>query len=177
MLSMIQWILSLRYRRRLIQDSYTEVYMNCSIVFSYILTSKRNASFTFDAPYFLNSRLILFTEFTIVKSDIISNHKCKLFTFHADTRKVIGRFKLLRSFAMPVLVMDYTTKHRCIQSALLSYRKMNRRWCEIAIRSLQCKMFNSETLLGLENVSVTNRLGNSHYFVDKSECSEKLKAS
>ena len=47
-----------------------------------MLTSKRNVSFTFDAPYFLNNRLILFIEFTILHSDIISKQKCKLVTFH-----------------------------------------------------------------------------------------------
>ena len=36
---------------------------------------------------------------------------------------------------------------------------------------------NSETSLGIVNVSVTNLLGNGHYFVDKSGCSEKLKAN
>ena len=137
----------------------------------YILTSKRNASFTFDVPYFLNSRLILFTEFTISHSDIIPNHKWE--TYHVDTRKAIGRSKLLPS----VLIMDYSIKHRCIQSALLSPHKRNRRWCEKLVRSLQCKMFNSETFLCVVNVNVTNLLGNSHYFVDKFGCSEKLKAS
>ena len=140
-----------------------------------MLTSKRNASFTFDAPYFLNNRLILFTEVTILYSDIISNQKCKLVTFRADTRKVIGRSKLLHPYAMPVLIMDYSTKHHCIQSTLRPPRQINRRWCEIAVRSLQCKMFNSETFLGV--VNVTNCMGNSHYFVDKSGCSETLKAS
>ena len=142
-----------------------------------MLTSKRNASFTFDAPYFLNNRLILFTEVTILHSDIISNQKCKLVTFRADTRKVIGRSKLLHPYAMPVLIMDYSTKHHCIQSTLRPPRQINRRWCEIAVRSLQCKMFNSETFLGVVNVNVTNGMGNSHYFVDKSGCSETLKAS
>ena len=107
-----------------------------------MLTSKRNASFTFDAPYFLNNRLILFTEFTVLQSDKLSSQNCKLVAFHADTRKVIGRSRLLHSYAVPVPVMDYSTKHRCIQSALLSPRQINRRWCEIAVRSLQCKMFN-----------------------------------
>ena len=36
-------------------------------------------------------------------------------------------------------------------------------------------MFNSEMFLGAVNVNVINILGNSHYFVDKSGCSEKLK--
>ena len=102
-----------------------------------MLTSKRNASFTFDAPYFLNNRLILLTEVTILHSDIISNQKCKLVTFHADTRKVIGRSKLLHPYAMPALVMDYLTKHRCIHSTLRPHRQINRRWCEIVVRSLQ----------------------------------------
>ena len=48
-----------------------------------------------------------------------------------DTRKVIGRSQLLPPFAVPALIMDYLIKHRCIQSALLSPFKMNRRWCEI----------------------------------------------
>ena len=126
---------------------------------------------------FLNNRLILFTEFTILHSDIISKQKCKLVTFHADTRKVIGRSKLLHPYAMPVQVMDYSTKHRCIQSALRPPRQINRRCCEIAVRSLQCNMFNSETFLGVVNVNVANCIGNSHYFVGKSGCSEKLKAS
>ena len=142
-----------------------------------MLTLKRNVSFTFDAPYFLNNRLILFTEFTILHSDIISKQKCKLVTFHADTRKVIGRSKLLHPYAMPVQVMDYSTKRRCIQSALRPPRQINRRCCEIAVRSLQCNMFNSETFLGVVNVNITNYMGNSHYFVDKSGCSEKLKHS
>ena len=80
-------------------------------------------------------------------------------------------------YAMPVQVMDYSTKHRCIQSALRPPRQIYRRCCEIAVRSLQCNMFNSETFLGVVNVNVTNCMGNSHYFVDKSGCSEKLKAS
>ena len=125
-----------------------------------MLTLKRNVSFTFDAPYFLNNRLILFTEFIILHSDIISKQKCKLVTFHADTRKVIGRSKLLHLFAMPVQVMDYSTKHRCIQSALRPPRQINRSCCEIAVRSLQCNMFNSETFLGVLNVNVTNCMGN-----------------
>ena len=79
------------------------------------------------------SRLILFTKFPILRSNIISNQKCKLVTFHADTRKVIGRSKLLLPYEMPVLVMDYSTKHRCIQSALLSPRKINKRWCEMVV--------------------------------------------
>ena len=140
----------------------------------YILTSKRNASFTFDTPYFLNSRLILFKKFIISHSDIIPNQECKLVTFRVYTWKVIGRPNLLPPYATPVLIMDYSTKHRCIQSALLSPRKMKWRWCEIPVRSLQCKMFNSETFLGVVNVNVTNRLGNSHYSVNKSGCSEKV---
>ena len=102
-------------------------------------TSKRNVSFTLDAPYFLNNRLILFTEFAILHSDIISNQKCKLVTFHADTRKVIGRSKLLHPFTMAVLVMDYSTKHRCVQSALRPPRQINRRWCEIAMQDVQLR--------------------------------------
>ena len=125
-----------------------------------MLTLKRNVSFTFDAPYFLNNRLILFTEFKILHSDIISKQKCKLVTFHADTRKVISRSKLLHLFAIPVQVMDYSTKHRCIQSALRPPRQINRSCCEIAVRSLQCNMFNSETFLGVVNVNVTNCMGN-----------------
>ena len=35
-------------------------------------------------------------------------------------------------------------------------------------------MLYSETFLGVANVNVTNLLGNSHYFVDKSGCREKL---
>ena len=52
---------------------------------------------------------------------------------------------------MPVLVMDYPTKPRYIQSARLSPRKMNRRWSEIAIPSLQCKMFGIVGVVDVRN--------------------------
>ena len=99
-------------------------------------------------------------------SDKIPNQKCKLVTFQIDTCKVIGRSTLLTPYAVPVLVMDYSTRHRspyavpvlimdyltrhcCIQSAILSRRKMNRRWYEISIRSLQCRKFSSESWTSL----------------------------
>ena len=47
-------------------------------------------------------------------------------------------------YAMPVQVMDYSTKHRCIQSALRPPRQINRRCCEIAVRSLQCNMLTQK---------------------------------
>ena len=49
----------------------------------------------------------------------------------------IGRSKLLPLYALPVLIMDYLTGHRRIQSALQSPSKVNRRWCEIPVHAFQ----------------------------------------
>ena len=91
----------------------------------------------------------MFKEFSISPSDIIINQKCKRVTFHVETGKVIGRSKLLFPYAMPALTMDYSTRQLCIQSALLSVRKINRRWCEINTCTLFAmqEMFNSKTFL------------------------------
>ena len=70
--------------------------------------------------------LILFTEVTISHSDIIPNQKCNFLTFHADTRKVIGRSKLLPTLCNACT--DYELLDQTSQKfpALLSPRKMNR---------------------------------------------------
>ena len=57
-------------------------------------------------------------------SYIIPNQRCKLVTFQIDTWKVIGYSTLLPPYAMPVLIMDYSTRHHCIYSAILSPCKM-----------------------------------------------------
>ena len=60
--------------------------------------------------------------------------------------------------------------------AAFRQRFLHVKWTEggVKLRSLQCRMLNSETFLGGMNANVTNLLGNSHYFVDKSGFSEKL---
>ena len=90
--------------------------------FSMLYSGEQILSFKPCLLFYAGDSLILFTDFPILRSDIISNH--------ADARKVISRSKLLSPCAMPILIMDYSTKHRCIQSALLSLRKINRRWRE-----------------------------------------------
>ena len=151
-------------------------YIKADKLCKYILTSKRDASVTFDTPYCINGRLFLFKEFTISYIDIhvIRNQKCKLIIFQFDTWKVIGRSILRPPYAMPVLIMDYSTRHSCIQSAVLSPHKMNREWCEISIRSSQCKNLSSDAFLGVVYVNATNVKGKSQYFFDRSGCIEKL---
>ena len=130
-----------------------------------ILTSKRNASVTFDTPC-INIRCFLFKEFTLSYSGIMP--------IQIDMWKVRGHSKLLPTYATPVLIKDYSIRHCCVQSAILFTHKMNRRWFDISIHSLQFKSFSSDAFLGMVNVSATNVLNKSQYFVGRSGCIEFL---
>ena len=95
---------------------------------------------------------------------------CHISDWHV---KIKGRSALLPPCVMPVLIMDYSTRHRCIQSAILSPCRTNWRLCEISIRSAQCKNCSSEAFLGIMNINATNALDKSQYFVDRSGCIKK----
>ena len=80
--------------------------------------------------------------------------------------------------------MYYSTRHCCIQSAILFPRKMNRRclvkWIVDGVKYLyalcNAKKFGSDAFLGVVNVTATNGLRKSQYFFDRSRCIEMFES-
>ena len=66
----------------------------------------------------------------------------------------------------------------CINNHLLLFKEFMiiRRWCEISMRSLQCKNFSSDAFRGVMIVNATYVLGKSQYYVDRSGCIETLES-
>ena len=113
---------------------------------------------------------------TVSHSEIIANQKCKRFTFHIDMQKVIRHTKLLPHYAMHVLIKLWTTQPDIIvfrQHFFLLVKSTEDDTCMFfAMYDFQLRNFSRH-----HERQRKNHLGNSHYFIDKSRCSEKLKAS
>ena len=93
------------------------------IMRAFILTSKRNASFIFDMPYFLNSRLILFKVLKISHYDIIFNKNATLSHFTPICGKLWAALN-----CYPLLQYLFWLWITRLDIALLSLRKMNSKW-------------------------------------------------
>ena len=103
---------------------------------------------TFDIPYCVNCRLFLFKEFAISYSDIIRSQNWKLVTFQIDTWNVIRHSTLLDFYAMREQIMDYTTRHRCIQSVegKSQHFRLQIRLYWKALKQIEIRMINGPSV-------------------------------